>query len=101
ACGPASSTGIPACGPASSTGIPACGPASSTGIPACGPASGPDASQLQITKRNLPHWRLDGSTYFITFRLVRGSLGSSERRIILDHVKTGDGPFYRLIAATV
>lgn len=34
-------------------------------------AIGPD---LMITRRDLPHWQVGGSTYFITFRL-KGTLG--------------------------
>lgn len=33
---------------------------------------------------NLPHWRLDGSTYFVTFRTQSGTLSPQERQIVLD-----------------
>jgi REP element-mobilizing transposase RayT len=29
-----------------------------------------ESADLEITKRNLPHWRQPGATYFVTFRLV-------------------------------
>lgn len=61
----------------------------------------PSQPTLQITRRHLPHWQLDGSTYFVTFRLAAGELTPPERRIVLDHVKSGAGTFYTLIAATV
>jgi REP-associated tyrosine transposase len=53
-----------------------------TGFPACGPEE-----ELTIRRRNLPHWHMEGSTYFITFRLRSGSLSSDERRIVLDAIK--------------
>ena len=27
-------------------------------------------ADIQITRRNLPHWQQDGATYFVTFRLA-------------------------------
>jgi len=44
----------------------------------------PVTDKLQIRKRNLPHWELGGSTYFITFRLREGELSADERQIVLD-----------------
>ncbi len=49
---------------ASRTGAPACSPEVSLFTPF-------DKDRLaSITKRNLPHWRQDGCTYFVTFRLA-------------------------------
>jgi REP element-mobilizing transposase RayT len=48
---------------------------------------------LTIYKRNLPHWRMTGATYFVTFSLFQDqpSLSDSERdfiqRVLLDHHK--------------
>ena len=56
---------------------------------------------LHITRRNLPHWTLEGSTYFITFRLSSGSLSAEERVIVRDHLQAGHGKFYHLAAAVV
>ena len=56
---------------------------------------------LAITLRRLPHWRLDGSIYFITFRLRQGALSSLERRLVLLHVRAGHPQFYHLIAAVI
>jgi REP element-mobilizing transposase RayT len=42
------------------------------------------AEEFTIWSRNLPHWRWLGATYFITFRLARGSLDPAERQIVLD-----------------
>ena len=56
---------------------------------------------IKKTRRHLPHWSRDGSTYFITFRLRRGELTADERQITLDHIRNGDGRYYRLHAAVV
>ncbi|MGH7214234.1 MAG: thiamine phosphate synthase [Tepidisphaeraceae bacterium] len=56
---------------------------------------------LQIKERKLPHWTVEGSTYFITFRVLNGELQPHERKLVLNHILSGDGPFYRLDAAVV
>jgi thiamine-phosphate pyrophosphorylase len=56
---------------------------------------------LKISHRKLPHWKLEGSTYFVTFRLASRELNAPERQIVLDHVKSGSDRFYTLIAATI
>jgi putative transposase len=56
---------------------------------------------LNIRRRNLPHWTMDGSTYFITFRTHKGTLTADERRLLLDHLKSGNEKFYRLAAVVV
>jgi putative transposase len=65
----------------------------------------PDADmsepRLRIRRRNLPHWTLEGSTYFVTFRVAKGHLAENERRIVLDHIISGDGRFYIIGAAVV
>lgn len=57
--------------------------------------------KLTLTRRHLPHWDLPGSTYFVTFRVYRGWMSESEQQLVLDHIVSGDGKFYRLIAAVV
>ena len=57
--------------------------------------------RLSKTRRHLPHWTLTGSTYFVTFHTVSGALSADERRIVLEHVKSGKGRFYDLAAVTV
>ncbi|MFK7788260.1 MAG: transposase [Phycisphaeraceae bacterium] len=57
--------------------------------------------KLTRTRRNLPHWDLPGSTYFITFRIQHGEMIPTERAQVLSHLLTGDKKFYRLIAAIV
>jgi putative transposase len=56
---------------------------------------------LEIRRRNLPHWTLEGSTYFITFRSLDSVLTADERRIVLEHLRSGDGKFYLLASAVV
>jgi putative transposase len=56
---------------------------------------------LKITHRRLPHWTLPGSTYYVTFHLRVGELTVVERKIVMDHLKLGDGRFYNLAAATI
>jgi REP element-mobilizing transposase RayT len=70
-------------------------PSGGADIPVC------PQPKLEQTHRRLPHWRLEGSTYFVTFRLAQGELTSPERKIVLDHAKSGAVVYYTLIAATV
>jgi len=56
---------------------------------------------LRRTHRHLPHWELAGSTYFITFRLKRGELSTTDCQIVYDHILSGDTKFYRLFALMV
>ncbi|MEZ6126994.1 MAG: transposase [Planctomycetaceae bacterium] len=56
---------------------------------------------LERRRRNLPHWTMEGSCYFVTFRLATGTLTEQERMIVLDHIKAGDKQFYLLAAAVI
>ena len=56
---------------------------------------------LQIDRRNLPHWQLPGSTYFITFRLKSGLMSAEEREIVLDAIKYFHGIRYLITSAVV
>ena len=60
-----------------------------------------NGQRINKKTRNLPHWTLDGSVYFITFRLAQGSLSHEERSIVLQHLGSGDQQFYILAAAVV
>ena len=59
--------------------------------------------ELQITRRNLPHWTMEGSTYYLTFRLRDDArhLEQADRQVVLSHLKSGDKVYYDLIAAVV
>ncbi len=61
----------------------------------------PREPELKTTRRRLPHWKLDGSVYFVTFRLVTKPLNAQERHLVLEHIKSGHDKFYCLVAAVV
>jgi REP element-mobilizing transposase RayT len=60
-----------------------------------------DAPKFREYRRRLPHWRLDGSVYFITFRLNKGTLSNDEIIFVRDRVRNGHGTWYRLLAVQV
>ena len=68
----------------------------STGFPACA-----QKDELSITRRNLPHWQLPGSTYFVTFRLKSGIMSNNERRIVLNAITHFHKTRYWVITAVV
>jgi putative transposase len=48
-------------------------------------------SALAISRRNLPHWQLGGSTYFVTFRVKEGiTLSPEERAMVLQSCLYGN-----------
>ena len=57
--------------------------------------------ELRIKRRRLPHWSLDGSTYFVTFRAVGKGLSADERQVVLSHIRSGHDKFYDLAATAV
>ena len=54
-----------------------------------------------IYRRRLPHWRQDGSVYFITFRLASGKLSEEEIGLVTENIRSNHGQFYNLYAAVV
>jgi len=44
----------------------------------------PVSANLQKTKRNLPHWQLGGSTYFLTFNTKGFEFSPEDRKIVFD-----------------
>jgi putative transposase len=58
------------------------------------------SDELKITRRHLPHWSIDGSTYFVTFRAYT-IFSHYERKIVLDHLLHGNNKYYILIAAAI
>lgn len=60
-------------------------------------------SDLQIYRRNLPHWRIDTATYFVTWRLFPGAclLQASERTAVAQAIVHFDGSRYALHAYVV
>src|SRR5271169_2326339 len=57
--------------------------------------------QLIKTKRQLPHWQMGGSTYFITFRTKIFNLPIEARRVVLEAFCYFNDSKYRLWAAVV
>jgi REP element-mobilizing transposase RayT len=65
-------------------------------------SSPPSESDLEITRRRLPHWTLEGSVYFVTFRIAgERQLNDQDREIVLQHIQSGCGRFYLLFATVV
>jgi len=56
---------------------------------------------IQIKRRHLPHWTLNGATYFITFNTLKGDLSIECQKLTLDVIKEGNHKFYTLIACIV
>ena len=58
---------------------------------------------LEIYRRRLPHWRVDGATYFVTWRLDASvpDLHAAERGQILSALLHFNGIRYELYAAVV
>jgi putative transposase len=54
-------------------------------------------------RRNLPHWRQENATYFITWRLAKGQLelDSTERDLIMAAIRKFEGQRYELFAYVV
>jgi len=59
--------------------------------------------QLKITRRRLPHWRLEGATYFVTWRLHHNQapLNPEERSLVLEAIQHFNGQRYELAAWVV
>ncbi|MBI5787791.1 MAG: hypothetical protein HZA78_02905 [Candidatus Schekmanbacteria bacterium] len=67
-----------------------------------GTGGSPVQQELFITRRNLPHWEMGGSTYFITYRCQAGIwLDEASRTLILENWQYWDGKRYLLHAAVV
>jgi REP element-mobilizing transposase RayT len=60
-------------------------------------------AELHTYRRNLPHWRLSGATYFVTWRLLRAlpELTAAERTIVAEAIRRFDGQKYGLEAYVV
>lgn len=57
--------------------------------------------KFYISNRNLPHWKLKGATYFITFNTKESTLSKQEQKLVLQHIKNGNNKYYNLYAAVV
>ncbi|MFC1834553.1 transposase [Thermodesulfobacteriota bacterium] len=61
------------------------------------------ASDLKTYRRKLPHWRLEGRVYFVTWRLAKTQpcLHPEERTLVADAITHFDGQRYELLAYVV
>ncbi len=59
----------------------------------------PVRTELERTRRNLPHWQIGGSTYFITFRTKHLTLHAGARLIVINACRYLDAKRYTLWAA--
>jgi len=58
-------------------------------------------NELHKTRRNLPHWQLGGSWYFITFRTKKVTLPVKAKGIVVESILHADGNKFKLAVATV
>jgi REP-associated tyrosine transposase len=58
---------------------------------------------LIIYRRKLPHWRIDGSTYFVTWRLFGPQLAlrPDEKTVVVESIKHFTAQRYELLAYVV
>jgi REP element-mobilizing transposase RayT len=72
-------------------------------LPFSGSYTNSMAGELEISKRRLPHWTLEGSTYFITWRLARGvsPLNQAERDVVVESLLHFKDERYKLLAYVV
>ncbi|MGB8992164.1 MAG: transposase [Desulfobaccales bacterium] len=63
----------------------------------------PPEKELVIYRRRMPHWRLAGSVYFVTWRLTfsQPELTPGERAVIMAALKHFDDNRYELYACVV
>jgi len=59
--------------------------------------------RYRFYRRRLPHWREEGATYFVTWRLTRGVSEPlpQERTLVAKAILQGDGIFYELDAFVI
>src|SRR6185503_6360625 len=62
-----------------------------------------DEEGLRVYRRKLPHWRIDGSTYFVTWRVDRdqSDLTASERTCVAKTIRHFDLVRYELLVWVV
>jgi putative transposase len=62
-----------------------------------------EPSELTTYRRKLPHWRMQGSVYFVTWRLAKTqpALHPEEKTLVVAAIRHFDGLRYELIAYVV
>jgi REP element-mobilizing transposase RayT len=62
----------------------------------------PPVRSEKITRRHLPHWQIEGATYFLTWRCADGvMLTEAERDIVMAAIRHWDGIRWNVLAAVV
>ena len=59
------------------------------------------SNDFRFTRRNLPHWHLSGSIYFVTIRVHRGELTTKEQSIALNAIKYFHSKRYWIWASVI
>ncbi len=57
--------------------------------------------ELEIRRRFLPHWRMEGAFYYVTFNLRQGKLSADEITIVKQHIVDSSAGSCRLQALCV
>jgi putative transposase len=62
-----------------------------------------DTPQLTRYRRRLPHWRVQGAVYFVTWRVAKNQppLHPEEKTLVVDAIRHFDGTRYEVIAYVV
>jgi leucyl-tRNA synthetase/REP element-mobilizing transposase RayT len=73
------------------------------GRPSVAAAFSSSPEDFEITRHRLPHWRLSGSTYFVTWRVAKGQplLNPTARKIVHEALQHFNRERYDLIASVV
>lgn len=58
-------------------------------------------NDLEISRRNLPHWQIGGSWYFVTFRTKDKTMTAKAKDIVISSILRSHGTHYRLAISTV
>ena len=58
-------------------------------------------NEFHFYRRHLPHWRMKGVIYFITFRTKGTELSEKEQIFVLNTIKESSKKYIKLIAAVV
>lgn len=60
-------------------------------------------NEFTTYRRKLPHWRLQGAAYFVTWRLAKTQplLHPEERGLVADSIRHFDGKRYKLLAYVI
>jgi REP element-mobilizing transposase RayT len=63
----------------------------------------PSSNELHIYRRNLPHWRLRGASYFVTWRKHKNQddLSPEEKDVVVAALRHFDGKRYELTGYVV